>query len=112
MRLSATAVAFAAALPYAFAQTSTDCDPLEKTCPNDTGLNSKSFSADFTSDGGLDSWTEAVATNIELGDQGAEFSISDGKDAPTVETEYVSNRVTRSFMRLTWDTASTSSSDA
>ncbi|KAI6880743.1 concanavalin A-like lectin/glucanase [Hortaea werneckii] len=88
MRLSATAVAFAAALPYAFAQTSTDCDPLEKTCPNDTGLNSKSFSADFTSDGGLDSWTEAVATNIEIGDQGAEFSISDGKDAPTVETDF------------------------
>ncbi|KAI7404709.1 concanavalin A-like lectin/glucanase [Hortaea werneckii] len=88
MRLSATAVAFAAALPYAFAQTSTDCDPLEKTCPNDTGLNSKSFSADFTSDGGLDSWTEAVATKIELGDQGAEFSISDDKDAPTVETDF------------------------
>ncbi|RMX94798.1 hypothetical protein D0868_12103, partial [Hortaea werneckii] len=88
MRLSAAAVAFAATLPYAFAQTSTDCDPLEKTCPNDTGLNSKSFKADFTSDGGLSSWTEAVATKIELGDQGAEFSISDDKDAPTVETDF------------------------
>ncbi|KAI7163702.1 hypothetical protein D0865_08457 [Hortaea werneckii] len=88
MRLSAAAVAFAATLPYAFAQTSTDCDPLEKTCPNDTGLNSKSFKADFTSDGGLDSWTEAVATKIELGDQGAEFSISGDKDAPTVETDF------------------------
>lgn len=87
---TSTAVALAAAIPAAFAQTFTDCDPTKKTCPKDTGLNAKSFSSDFTSGPGANaSWSAADYTYLNYGDQGAEFSISKKTDAPTIETEYV-----------------------
>jgi hypothetical protein len=46
---NALATAIAVALPVAYAQTSTECNPMEKTCPKDTALNSASFESDFAS---------------------------------------------------------------
>ena len=90
MRLStSTAAALAVSLPFAIAQTFTDCDPTKKTCPNDVGLNQNAFTSDFTSGSSAgDSWTAAAYSTIKYGSQGAEFSISGDKQAPTIETDF------------------------
>lgn len=90
MRLSrSTAVALAAFLPLAIAQTSTDCNPLDKTCPKDTGLNSATFSADFTQgSSAASSFSAADGTTITYGSQGAEYTISESGQAPTVQSDF------------------------
>lgn len=90
MRFStaAAATAIAASLPLAFAQTSTSCDPTKKTCPQDTGLNAATYTADFTKGSSANaSWSAAAYTAIEYGSQGAEFTINKAGQAPTVQTE-------------------------
>lgn len=87
MRFSkSSAAAIAATLPLALAQTSTDCNPTEKSCPADVGLNSPSYSADFTAAGANASWTAADGTTMTYGSQGAEFTINKSTDAPTFST--------------------------
>lgn len=77
MWLSSTAaVVLLACLPTSLAQTSTDCNPTNKTCPADTGLSSSTYSADFTAAGSNASWTAAAYSEIEYGDDGAVFTIS------------------------------------
>lgn len=90
MRFSkSTAAALAAAVPLATAQTFTDCNPTEKTCPQDTGLNHKTFTSDFTAGSGANaSWTAAAYSTINYGSDGAEFSIDAAKQAPTIETDF------------------------
>ncbi|KAI9932214.1 hypothetical protein ASPWEDRAFT_478242 [Aspergillus wentii DTO 134E9] len=80
------AAALAAVLPLATAQTSTDCDPLKKTCPDDDGLDSSTFSTDFTK-GDFSKWT-TTAGNVTSGSQGAEFTINKKGDAPTIDTDF------------------------
>lgn len=72
---TAAAVLFAC-LPATLAQTSTDCNPTNKTCPSDTGLSSSTYSADFTAAGSNSSWTAAAYSEITYGDDGAVFTIS------------------------------------
>jgi beta-glucanase (GH16 family) len=68
------------------AQTFSDCNPLDKTCPADPGLKSSSFSTDFTS--GNASWSGAAYTHISYGSNGAEFLIDAQKQAPTIQTDF------------------------
>ncbi|PYI07132.1 concanavalin A-like lectin/glucanase [Aspergillus sclerotiicarbonarius CBS 121057] len=84
-RTFATA-ALAAVLPFAAAQTYTDCDPLNKTCPSDTALSSSTFTTDFTS-GSMSGWT-TTADSVTFTSEGAEFIITASGQAPTIETDF------------------------
>lgn len=89
MRFTTTTAAFAASFSLAAAQTFTDCNPLEKTCPNDTGLPAKTFTSDFTDGKGASaSWSLAAYSTLNYGSNGAEFSIDGDKQAPTMETDF------------------------
>ncbi|KAL4795725.1 concanavalin A-like lectin/glucanase domain-containing protein [Aspergillus venezuelensis] len=82
------AAALASVLPLALGQTYTDCNPLEKSCKPDPGLNSKSFDSDFTQgDSALDGWVKA-AGDVSFGPDGAELTINKQGDAPTIETDF------------------------
>ena len=87
MRFSASSVlAFVAA---ASAQTFTDCDPTKKACPKDVGLPASTFTSDFKQgDTANASWSAAAYSTISYGNNGAEFSIANGKQAPTIETDF------------------------
>lgn len=87
MRFSTSStLAFAAA---ASAQTFTDCNPLTKDCPNDVGLPASTFSSDFKKgEGAIASWSLADGTSLKYGQTGAEFSISNANQAPTIETDF------------------------
>lgn len=87
MRFSTlSTIALAAA---ASAQTFTDCDPTKKSCPNDVGLPASTFSSDFTSgDTANASWSAAAYSTISYGANGAEFSIANANQAPTIETDF------------------------
>ena len=87
--LSTAVAAFAASLPHALAQTSTDCDPTKKSCPSDTGLDAATYSADFTQGSSANaSWSAAAYTVITYGTDGAEFSIAQAGQAPTIQTDF------------------------
>ncbi|KAF1826583.1 glycoside hydrolase family 16 protein [Dissoconium aciculare CBS 342.82] len=87
MRFTSTSAAIlATSLQVAMAQTFTDCNPLEKTCPADPGLKSSTFNTDFTK--GNASWSGAAYTTIGYGSNGAEFKIDQNKQAPTVQTDF------------------------
>ncbi|KAK5174478.1 uncharacterized protein LTR77_001558 [Saxophila tyrrhenica] len=89
MRFTRSAAVLAASLAIAEAQTFTDCNPTEKKCPADTGLPSDAFISDFTDGKGAStSWSAAAYSTINYGSQGAEFAISQPKQAPTIETDF------------------------
>ena len=82
----ATALAVA---PAAFGQTFTNCDPTKKTCPDDTGLSSASYTADFTKGPAANaSWSPAAYTDLTYNDQGALFSIAKQGQAPTIQSDF------------------------
>jgi len=84
-----SALALAVTIPFAIAQTSTSCNPLEKTCPKDLGLNAATFTSDFTKGkSAFASWSAADGTTMTFGDQGAEFTITESGQAPTVQTDF------------------------
>jgi len=90
MRYSRIVVAAALSSGHvALAQTFTDCNPLEKTCPDDVGFLGTSFKSDFT--GGSDangSWSGVAYTAIDYGNKGAEFTIAKAGQAPTIQTDF------------------------
>lgn len=82
------ALALASVLPLTLAQTFSDCNPLKKTCKPNPGLNSKTFSSDFTKGkSAMDGWLTASG-NVEFGDDGAEFTVAKKGDAPTIDTDF------------------------
>ncbi|KAM3415499.1 Glycosidase [Cercospora zeina] len=82
-----SAVASLAAI--AGAQTFTDCNPLEETCPSEVGLPSASYSVDFTQgEQAAASWTAASGTTIEYGADGAVFTIAGPGQAPTIASDF------------------------
>ena len=89
MRFNKSTLAVLAAAGLASAQTSTDCNPLDKSCPADPGLDASSYSIDFTK-GQPDnsSWSVAQGTTITYGSKGAEFTISKAGQAPTIQTDF------------------------
>lgn len=72
---SAAALALTA-VQVAHAQTSTDCNPTEKTCPSDSALGT-TLSVDFTK-GASSAFTAAEGTNLTYGSDGVEFIINTG----------------------------------
>ncbi|KAI1810339.1 concanavalin A-like lectin/glucanase domain-containing protein [Poronia punctata] len=79
--LSATAVALAAM--QVSAQTYTACDPREKSCPADPAFGKENvIDIDFTKESKY--FVHAEGTNVKYGPNGAEFSMSNEKQAPTV----------------------------
>lgn len=66
------------------AQTFTDCNPTEKTCPSDAGLGT-TLTTDFTK-GKSSDWSLAEGTTLSYGSQGAEFIITKS-EAPTISSE-------------------------
>ncbi|GLI81146.1 transglycosylase [Penicillium ochrochloron] len=81
------AVALAAAAPFASAQTYTDCNPLQKTCPADAGTTDSKLNFDFTQSSGLNRW-KTVAGSVSTGSNGAVFTVAKKGDAPTIETDF------------------------
>ncbi|KAL4983189.1 concanavalin A-like lectin/glucanase domain-containing protein [Aspergillus falconensis] len=83
-----TALAAAAAFHSCAAQTYTECNPTEETCPADTGLAQWSFTTDFTSgDSAFDSWN-VTSGSVPSTSLGAAFTINEQGDAPTIETDF------------------------
>ncbi|CRG89628.1 hypothetical protein PISL3812_06667 [Talaromyces islandicus] len=81
-------VAALAAASLVAGQTYTDCNPLNETCPSDTGLSSYSFFSDFTSgDSAFDRWNTTAGT-VNSTSQGAAFIINEQGDAPTIQTDF------------------------
>ncbi|KAJ9657387.1 hypothetical protein H2201_008181 [Coniosporium apollinis] len=84
-----TAVALAAAaLPFASAQTWTDCNPLQKTCPNDKALETATFFSDFTKGASASAGWRATAGPINYGPSGAEFSVITKRQSPTIRSNF------------------------
>ncbi|KAJ9627225.1 copper resistance protein [Taxawa tesnikishii (nom. ined.)] len=85
-----TTLAAIAALPLAVrCQTYTDCNPTNETCPADTGLDSSTFYADFTTGSSANaSFSAAAYTTINYGSKGAEFTINKAGQAPTIQTDF------------------------
>ncbi|OJJ07260.1 hypothetical protein ASPVEDRAFT_141082 [Aspergillus versicolor CBS 583.65] len=85
LRWTALAVA---AIQSCTAQTYTDCNPTETTCPANDGLASWSFYTDFTTGAdSFDGWTVS-AGDVTSTSLGAEFTINEQGDAPTIETDF------------------------
>lgn len=67
------------------AQTSTSCNPLQKTCPADPAFGGV-VTCDFTK-GACDAFHNLDGTSISYGSNGATFTITKGTDAPTIMTD-------------------------
>lgn len=88
-RLIAGTVLAAASLVGA--QTYTDCDPMNKTCTPDTGLDVWTITTDFTQGASefKKNWTAADGTTPAYDDtKGLVFNITKDGEAPTVQTDY------------------------
>lgn len=80
-----TAALALAASTLVSAQTSTDCNPLEKTCPNDPAFGKNDGDCDFTK-GACGNFESLPGTTLSYNGNGAVFSISTEKEAPTIRT--------------------------
>lgn len=82
-------LAVLAVLPSAFAQTFTSCNPLNKTdCPNDQALGVKNYTIDFTQNTPSDKVWNTTAGTVDYGDDGAEFTINQKGDSPTIQSNF------------------------
>jgi beta-glucanase (GH16 family) len=80
--LSSAAMALLAAR-LATAQTFTDCNPLDETCPAEDAFGSEGAECDFTA-GACDAIEELPGTSLDYNNEGAVFSIETETNAPTV----------------------------
>ncbi|KFY62842.1 hypothetical protein V496_04366 [Pseudogymnoascus sp. VKM F-4515 (FW-2607)] len=81
-----SAAAVLAIANLAAAQTFTDCQPLEKTCPDDLALGTTK-TIDFTK-GESSDFFELPGTNLKYTGEGVEFDITTEKMAPTMESNW------------------------
>ncbi|RSL95479.1 hypothetical protein BHE90_001632 [Fusarium euwallaceae] len=90
MHLGRSAVTLAAGLiASAAAQTYSDCNPMKKTsCSADEALSSSSYSVDFTNGADDDAWESIGEGDVEYTSEGAEFTINEKGDAPTIQTNW------------------------
>ncbi|KAK7513500.1 concanavalin A-like lectin/glucanase domain-containing protein [Phyllosticta citriasiana] len=76
------------AASLSFAQTYSECNPLEKTnCPSDTALSANSYTRDFRSGADKSTWSE-TSEAITYTSAGAQFTISESGQAPTIESSW------------------------
>ncbi|XPS73364.1 Licheninase [Ascochyta lentis] len=84
----ATWLALLLAATNTVAQTTTSCNPTEKTCPKDTALSSSTYTHDFTTSGADDDAWNVTAGNVTYTSSGAEFTITKSGDAPTIRSKW------------------------
>jgi hypothetical protein len=85
MRFS-TYTAASALAALASAQTFTDCNPMEKECPNDPAMP-KTFETDFTKGKDAIKGWKQTAGSLTYSAEGAEFAVAKKGDAPTIQSE-------------------------
>jgi len=79
----------ASIIPTTLAQTSTDCNPLNSTnCPIDTALGVGNYSIDFTTSTMSTTVWNTTDGTVNYGNDGAEFTIAQRFDAPTVQSNF------------------------
>ena len=84
----ASAVALLAALPSAFAQVSTDCNPLNTTnCPPDPAFG-MDFNFHFNQTPAKDTWDTTAGEVPYTPNFGAKFQINKQGDSPTIRTNF------------------------
>ncbi|KAF7557627.1 hypothetical protein G7Z17_g584 [Cylindrodendrum hubeiense] len=67
----------------------TDCNPIEETdCDSDAGLTSSTYSVDFTSGADDDNWESVGCGDVNYTASGAEFTINEQGDSPTLQTSW------------------------
>ncbi|RFN46722.1 hypothetical protein FIE12Z_9050 [Fusarium flagelliforme] len=79
----------AMALAYAgmaSAQTFTECNPLEKTCPPNPAFGDQKIDCDFAK-GECSAFHNMIATEIKYSEQGALFQINTETEAPTIRSD-------------------------
>lgn len=75
-------------LAVAAAQTWTSCNPLNQTCPSDTALGISNATFNFATSSADSNVWNTTAGNIVYGDQGAEFTIANKGDSPTIQSKF------------------------
>ncbi|GLB06490.1 hypothetical protein AtubIFM57258_001800 [Aspergillus tubingensis] len=80
--------ALAATVPLSAAQTYSSCNPTNKTCPPDKGLNQWSLTTNFTEGSSWRDRWNVTADSVNSTSKGAEFVISQQGDAPTIESNF------------------------
>ncbi|KAJ5779961.1 hypothetical protein N7457_005121 [Penicillium paradoxum] len=85
MKLAAAALAMAA--PLVSAQTYSDCNPMEKTCPANPGSTESNLHFDFTKPSALDHF-KITGGKVPTGADGAVFTIEKEGDAPTLTSNF------------------------
>ena len=85
MRFTTFAAASALAA-LANAQTFTDCNPMEKECPNDPAMP-QNFETDFTAGKDAIKGWKQTAGSLTYNNEGAVFSVAKQGDAPTIGSE-------------------------
>lgn len=88
MKFSQYLSAIAVLCTTAFAQTFSDCDPLNKTCPANTALGKDNYTIDFRNYEMSSNVWNTTAGKIAYSDNGAEFIIGQRGDSPTVKTRF------------------------
>jgi hypothetical protein len=77
-----------ALLPFVTAQTSTLCNPTEKSCPADPGFDQGTTTYNFQQSGIDDTWTVLGSGNkISQDSGGLHFTIDAAGQAPTLATK-------------------------
>lgn len=79
-------VATSALAALATAQTFTDCNPMEKDCPNDPAMPA-SFETNFMAGKDAVKGWKQTAGSLTYGANGAEFVVAQKGDAPTIQSE-------------------------
>ena len=83
------ALAMLAIASTTLAQTFTSCNPTNSTdCPPDIALGVRNYTIDFQKSIMSDTVWNTTAGTVNYGDQGAEFTIEQRGDAPTVQTNF------------------------
>lgn len=89
MKLTPALLFASAAVPAAFAQTWTDCNPLKKDCPCNPGLG-KTYSFDFTKGEGSEIFPPDEYFPVRYEKDGIHLPVKKKGDAPTIiSTKYV-----------------------
>ncbi|KAG4030026.1 hypothetical protein MFRU_013g00500 [Monilinia fructicola] len=69
------------------AQTFTDCNPLNKTCPNDPALGTNHTFV-FNTSSTVTDYFNITAGSLTYGDNGAEFTINKQGESPTIQSKF------------------------
>ncbi len=85
---TATSVALLSLLSAAYGQTFTDCNPLNSTCEPNQALGVANYTIDFTQNTMSDKVWNVTARPINYGTDGAEFTIAQKGQSPTVQSNF------------------------